>query len=134
MPSVWASLSSHRTGIENSLGRRRPGDLSPREQKAGLEGDKMYYLGDNAEQMRGSDDIDLTIQPPPISRSKSKSVIRPTTRWRPGAGWVCPKSGDFEPKTWPVHVLESRATTDLSTPPSEASVFHAWTHPTSWIR
>lgn len=32
---------------------------------AGLEGDKTFYLADHAIQMRGSDDIDLTIQPPP---------------------------------------------------------------------
>jgi Uma2 family endonuclease len=32
---------------------------------AGLEGEKTYYLGDHAVQMRGPDDIDLTVQPPP---------------------------------------------------------------------
>jgi Uma2 family endonuclease len=32
---------------------------------AGLEGDKTFYLADHAIQMRGSDDIDLTVQPPP---------------------------------------------------------------------
>jgi Uma2 family endonuclease len=32
---------------------------------AGLEGDKTYYLADNAVQMRGSHDIDLNVQPPP---------------------------------------------------------------------
>jgi Uma2 family endonuclease len=32
---------------------------------AGLEGDKTFYLADNAVRMRGSDDIDLTVQPPP---------------------------------------------------------------------
>jgi Uma2 family endonuclease len=31
----------------------------------GLEGDKTYYLGSHAVQMRGSDDIDLKVQPPP---------------------------------------------------------------------
>jgi Uma2 family endonuclease len=32
---------------------------------AGLEGDKTFYLASHAVQMRGSDDIDLTVQPPP---------------------------------------------------------------------
>jgi Uma2 family endonuclease len=32
---------------------------------AGLEGDKTFYLAEHAVQMRGPDDIDLTIQPPP---------------------------------------------------------------------
>jgi Uma2 family endonuclease len=33
--------------------------------KAGSEGDKVFYLGDNARRMRGPIDIDLTTQPPP---------------------------------------------------------------------
>jgi Uma2 family endonuclease len=33
--------------------------------KAGSEGDKVYYLGDNARRMRGPAHIDLTTQPPP---------------------------------------------------------------------
>ena len=32
---------------------------------AGLEGDKTFYLGEHAVQMRGSHDIDLTVQSPP---------------------------------------------------------------------
>jgi Uma2 family endonuclease len=32
---------------------------------AGLEGDKTFYLAEHAIQMRGSDDIDLSVQPPP---------------------------------------------------------------------
>ena len=33
--------------------------------EAGLEGDKTFYLGDHAERMRGPQDIDLDVQPPP---------------------------------------------------------------------
>lgn len=32
---------------------------------AGVEGDDTFYLGENAERMRGPQDIDLTIHPPP---------------------------------------------------------------------
>ena len=32
---------------------------------AGLEGDRTFYLGDNAELMRGHQDIDLDVQPAP---------------------------------------------------------------------
>jgi Uma2 family endonuclease len=35
------------------------------EQDVGIEGDKTFYFHDHAVQMRGSVDIDLTVQPPP---------------------------------------------------------------------
>jgi Uma2 family endonuclease len=36
-----------------------------KEMNAGLEGDKTFYLGGNAELMKGPRNIDLTVQPPP---------------------------------------------------------------------
>jgi Uma2 family endonuclease len=36
-----------------------------REMEAGLEGDKTFYLGENARLMKGPRNIDLTLQPPP---------------------------------------------------------------------
>jgi Uma2 family endonuclease len=35
------------------------------EKRGGVEGDETYYLGANAERMRGPVDVDLTTQPPP---------------------------------------------------------------------
>ena len=40
-------------GLRNSMGGRGPGDVSTREQDAGLEGDKTFYFGEHAVLMRG---------------------------------------------------------------------------------
>jgi Uma2 family endonuclease len=69
---------------------------------AGLEGDKTYYLGGNAELMRGPQDIDLDIQPAPdlaIEVEVSHAADAALLAWeRLGASevWL------FRPKRWEI--------------------------------
>jgi Uma2 family endonuclease len=53
-----------------------------RAKKGGVEGDKTFYFGEHARQMKGSRDIDLNVQPPPdlaieveVSHSAEDAVI-----------------------------------------------------------
>jgi Uma2 family endonuclease len=70
---------------------------------AGLEGDKTFYFGDHAVQMRGPLDIDLAAQPPPdlaIEVEVSHSADAALLAWgRLGVSEVWryqPKTGDFQ--------------------------------------
>ncbi len=69
-------------GLEDVLGRRRFRDIPTAAKKGGVEGDKTFYFGEHAEKMKGPQDIDLDVQPPPdlaieveVSHSADDAVI-----------------------------------------------------------
>ena len=69
---------------------------------AGLEGDKTFYLGDHAVQMRGSDDIDLSIPPPPdlaieveVAHSADAALVAWGRLGVPEVWRFCPKTSAF---------------------------------------
>jgi Uma2 family endonuclease len=95
-----------------------------KDSKAGLEGDKTFYLDEHAVQMRGPQDIDLTAQPPPdiaVEVEVSHSADVALAAW--GLLGV-PEVWRFRPRTWEFQFCVRDA--DGSYSDSQQSIAFPW--------